>query len=242
MQIRILTYNIHKGRRAYSKTLILRELKAAMEETGADIVCLQEVQGAHSEITQPQFEELADTVWSHYAYAQNALTQRGHHGNAILSRFPIRHHRNMNLAWMKSASRSILSAEIDIPDFGRPVGVMCVHFGLIGLERDYQLRKLRDHISGMADDMPLIVAGDFNDWGSRLHRHIKRDLPLEEATETVTGTLSRTFPAIHPILPVDRIYVRHMTPVAIDRPQNVAWQDLSDHLPLIADVRLSDLH
>lgn len=234
MQIRILTYNIHKGRRAHSKRLIMEELKAAMDATGADIVCLQEVQGAHAEISQPQFERLADSVWSHYAYAQNALTQAGHHGNAILSKFPITSHNNKNLAWMKGASRSILHAEIAVPDIPHPLHVMCVHMGLLGIERAYQMKALVAHIKDSDEQAPLIVAGDFNDWGYGVHRRIKKALPLVEAAEIITGAPAKTFPALHPILSVDRIYVRHLKPINIDRPIDVAWKDLSDHLPLMA--------
>src|SRR5665647_3409505 len=62
-----------------------------------DIVFLQEVQGEHAHHAAhvlnwpvaPQYEFLADEVWQDYAYGRNAIYDQGHHGNAILSRFPI---------------------------------------------------------------------------------------------------------------------------------------------------------
>ena len=38
---------------------------------------------------QPQHEFIADSVWQEVAYGKNAEYEHGHHGNALLSRFPI---------------------------------------------------------------------------------------------------------------------------------------------------------
>jgi endonuclease/exonuclease/phosphatase family metal-dependent hydrolase len=236
MRLKILTYNIHKGRRGHSRQMILTELKAAIDQTGADIVCLQEVQGMGSGVDEPQFERLADRIWPHYAYARNAITQNGHHGNAILSRFPIKAHSNKNMAWMKGASRSILQAEIEIPEIGLPIHIMCIHMGLLGIERRAQIHALRGQIGLLDPAAPLIVAGDFNDWSGAGHKALRRMGGLNEVSENVSGNLARTFPAVCPVLAVDRIYVRHLTPVSLHMPAGVLWRDLSDHLPLIGQV------
>lgn len=240
MELRVLSYNIHKGRREYSRRLIMDELKSAIEETEADIVCLQEVQGAHSEISAPQFESLADRVWSHFAYAQNAVTQHGHHGNAILSRFPIVAHSNTNLALMKRASRSILRAEIEIPGQARPLQVMCVHMGLFGFERRMQVAALKTQIETMDPRDALIVAGDFNDWAGVGHRSLSGITGLAEISQHTNGKLARTFPARWPLLPVDRIYARHIEPVALTPLDGARWRGLSDHLPLVGRFRLPE--
>lgn len=240
MELRVLSYNIHKGRREYSRRLIMDELKAAIEETGADIVCLQEVQGAHSEIGEPQFERLADRVWSHFAYAQNAVTQHGHHGNAILSRFPIVAHSNTNLALMKGASRSILRAAIEIPGQGRLLQVMCVHMGLFAFERRMQIAALKAQIAAMDPRAALIVAGDFNDWAGTGHRALRAVEGLAEIAQHTGGRLAKTFPARWPVLAVDRIYARHIEPVALAKLDGGRWRGLSDHLPVVGRFRLPD--
>lgn len=239
MQLKILTYNIHKGRRAYSSSFMLEELKAAIERTGADIVCLQEVQGAHKRISAPQFERLADRLWSHYAYARNALTQQGHHGNAILSRFPIRNQSNTNVSLLRGASRSILQAEIEMPDAGgRSVQIMCVHMGLFGFERRMQIAALESRIDSLPADMPLLVAGDFNDWTGSGHQLLKRRGDLQELSEAMNGRLTRSFPATRPLLAVDRIYTRHLQPLSVETSPPAMWRNLSDHIPLIGTVAL----
>ena len=44
-----------------------------------------------------QFEFLADSIWSHYAYGKNAIYQHGHHGNAILSELPFAISNNVDV-------------------------------------------------------------------------------------------------------------------------------------------------
>ena len=78
--------------------------------TDADLVFLQEVVGERlSAVTNtanlekqgnsyPQFEYLADEVWPHHAYGRNAIYQKGHHGNAILSKNPFLGWDNVNVS------------------------------------------------------------------------------------------------------------------------------------------------
>ncbi|MGU0016378.1 hypothetical protein ACVXG9_16565 [Escherichia coli] len=58
----------------------------AVRTVSADIVCLQEVMGAHESIrcmwkTGPYLalRVLADTMWSDFAYGRNAVYPEGHH-------------------------------------------------------------------------------------------------------------------------------------------------------------------
>lgn len=103
---KVLTINTHKGFTAFNKRFILPELRDAVRTVGADIVCLQEVMGAHE--VHPlhienwpdttHYEFLADTMWSDFAYGRNAVYPEGHHGNAVLSRYPIEHYENRDVS------------------------------------------------------------------------------------------------------------------------------------------------
>ena len=67
-----------------------------MRASGAELVFLQEIGAAvGGEPTVQQYEFLADGVWSQHAYGRNAVVAGGHHGNAILSKFPIASSRNV---------------------------------------------------------------------------------------------------------------------------------------------------
>src|SRR3989338_3836062 len=111
--LRVLSYNIHKGFSAGSRRFLLDAMREAIEIVHADIVLLQEVQGEHtghlSRIpaypSAAQFEFLADRLWPHYAYGKNAVYQHGHHGNAILSKYPILFHENIDVSTNRLESR-----------------------------------------------------------------------------------------------------------------------------------------
>ena len=48
MTLRVLTVNTHKGFAFLNRRFVLRELREAVRSVGADLVFLQEVQGAHA--------------------------------------------------------------------------------------------------------------------------------------------------------------------------------------------------
>ncbi|MDU7869543.1 MAG: endonuclease/exonuclease/phosphatase family protein, partial [Pantoea sp.] len=100
--IKVLTINTHKGFAPFNRRFILPELRDAVRATSADVVFLQEVMGTHAIHPlhhenwpdSPHYEFLADTMWNDYAYGRNAVYPEGHHGNAVLSRFPISEYEN----------------------------------------------------------------------------------------------------------------------------------------------------
>jgi endonuclease/exonuclease/phosphatase family metal-dependent hydrolase len=94
--LRIASYNIHKGVSAFGRQARIHHLKQAIAGLDADILFLQEVQGRHDVHAQRhagwpdagQHEFLAGDS-HHHVYGKNAVYQHGHHGNALLSRYPI---------------------------------------------------------------------------------------------------------------------------------------------------------
>ena len=104
--LHITTYNIHKGFSQFNQRMMLHELKDQLHALGPDVVFLQEVLGEHRGHAErhdawpeePQYEFLADQLWQDFAYGRNAVYPEGHHGNAILSRYPIRSARAVRRA------------------------------------------------------------------------------------------------------------------------------------------------
>jgi endonuclease/exonuclease/phosphatase family metal-dependent hydrolase len=245
-EINVVTYNIHKGFSTLNRRFVLPRMRTALIGSGADIVFLQEAQGEHQRhaLGNPgwpedsQFEFIADSIWPHFAYGKNAIYDQGHHGNAILSRYPFERWENIRGSpYRIQASRSLLHGCVVLPGTARRLHVVCVHFGFIGRERRYQVRLLTERIARhVAPDEPLIVAGDFNDWSGRAISQSR--LRLTEAFHTLNGTLARTFPAWAPVLPMDRIYCRGLVAVAAERLHGLPWSMLSDHNPLQARFQL----
>ncbi|WP_058557315.1 endonuclease/exonuclease/phosphatase family protein [Thiohalocapsa sp. ML1] len=247
-QFSVLTYNIHKGFSMGNRQFVLHRMREALPRTGADVVFLQEALGQHDSHAArvlewpayPQFEFLADTVWPHHAYGRNALYDHGHHGNAILSRYPFVEWENISVSpYPFAASRSLLHGVIEVPPSRQRVHVVCVHFGFFGAERRPQIRRLCARIEAhVPHDEPLVVAGDFNDWSGRAERDFNAALGLREAFRTLHGRHARSWPAMAPLLPLDRIYCRGVAPVAAERLGLAPWHTLSDHTPLQAWFRL----
>ena len=213
-----------------------------MEAAAADVVFLQEVAGARRERWRDrnslgidnQLEFLADRLWPHHAYGRNAIARGGHHGNAILSRFPFVSWENINVSNLRFASRSLLHGVIDAGQ-SNPVHLVCVHLGLLEVERNRQLRQLVGRIrSHVPDDHALIVAGDFNDWMGRAEHQLEAELGLKEVFKSNGNGHARSYPSWFPLLAVDRIYYRGMSVRDCERLTGRPWRRLSDHIPLRA--------
>lgn len=240
----LLTLNIHQGFSALNRRFILSELREAVHSVSADVLCLQEVLGEHEPLSRrhaawpaaPHYEFIADTLWPQYAYGRNAVYPHGHHGNAVLSKFPIARYLNHDVSVENAEQRGMLWCVLDVPGKSAQIHAICVHLGLRESHRRRQLdalcRLIEDEIPA---DAPLLVAGDFNDWWQRAHAILSR-CELREVFVAANGRPARTFPARWPLLPLDRIYVRNAdverSCVLSGRP----WSHLSDHTPLLVDV------
>lgn len=245
LDLRVLTWNIHKGMSPLGTRFELERMRAALRSSGADLAFLQEVVGRREPHARPngwpdttQFEHLADGVWHHHAYGRNAITSAGHHGNALLSKFPIAVAAHTNLSTNALEQRGLLHAMIELPS-GHRIHALCVHLGLTQRGRDAQVGMLAEHIHrrcGVVD--PIILAGDFNDWRGKASGPLHRECGMLEAHETLHGTQARTFPAAWPLLGTDRIYVRGLEVREAHVLAGGPYAGLSDHAPVLATLAL----
>ena len=244
---KVLTVNIHKGFTFFNRKFILPELREAVRSVGADVVFLQEVTGSHIKHPgkfdnfpeAPHYEFLADTIWPQFAYGQNAVYTNGHHGNAVLSKFPIVRFENRDVSISGPERRGLLHCELKIPGRAVNVHAICVHLGLIENHRVQQMNMLCDLVRNeIPAHAPVVVAGDFNDWRLRAHSVLENGADLHEVFVQAHGRAARTFPARLPVLRLDRIYVRNAighAPVVLP---SHPWSHLSDHAPLAAEIEL----
>ena len=244
--LNVLTINTHKGFTAFNRRFILPELREAVRSVSADIVCLQEVMGAHEVHPlhienwpdKTHYEFLADTMWSDYAYGRNAVYPEGHHGNAVLSRFPIEYYENRDISVGNGEKRGLLYCRIVPPQSGVTIHVICVHLGLRADQRQAQLAMLAEWVNTLPAGEPVVVAGDFNDWRQQANQPLKAQAGLEEIFTRARGRPARTFPVSFPLLRLDRIYVKN---AHASRPKALAlkqWRHLSDHAPLSVEIHL----
>ncbi len=240
--LRVATYNIHKGVQGLgpARRLEIHNLGHAVEQLDADLVCLQEVRKLHRREERyftrwpelPQAEFLAPE--GYYAvYQTNAKTRHGEHGNALLSRWPVVSHGHEDMSDHRFEQRGLLHVEVKVER--RTVHVIVLHLGLIAGSRERQVQQLGRFVEReIPRRAPLIVAGDFNDWGAKL-RPAMNALGLRD----FTGERAHTYPSRLPITQLDYVYARGLEPAGMLIPRGRIWWRMSDHLPLIAEFRLT---
>jgi endonuclease/exonuclease/phosphatase family metal-dependent hydrolase len=245
MKLRLATYNIHKGFSHFNRRMMVHELRHHLRLLDVDLVFLQEVQGEHALHArhvlgwpaEPQYEFLAEEVWPDFAYGRNAVYDHGHHGNAILSRFPIVSAENQNVSTNRFEQRGLLHCEVALG--AASLHCMCVHFGLYERGRRRQLSALTERVRRLVPaGAPLIVAGDFNDWRNSAGRTLVRALDLQEVFRDQRGRPARTYPSTFPLLRLDRIYARGFEVRQSEVHRGLPWSRISDHAALSVELEL----
>jgi endonuclease/exonuclease/phosphatase family metal-dependent hydrolase len=228
MNIHILCFNIHKGVGWGTRKSTLNLIHQQISILHPDIIFLQEVRGL-------QFEFLASGLWPHFSYGKNAVSPKGHHGNALLSKFPIHSSENIDLTMRRYERRGLLHSVITLPEQNKNIHLLCVHLGLLKKDRRKQLDKIVSFIQQkIPEKEPLVFAGDFNDWSSYATKPLMKKAGLQEAFLTTHGRYARTYPAWAPILKLDRIYFRGFQIIQARRLIKKSWRFLSDHIALEA--------
>ena len=263
MKLRLVTYNIHKGVSALGNRPRIHAIKQALTGLHADLVFLQEVQGRHDLLSlrhsgnwpsQGQHEFLA-ADHQHSAYGMNAVYDHGHHGNALLSSFPIASANNHDVSDHAFESRGILHCVLQVAD--RHVHCYVIHLGLFAGSRLRQTQALIEAVETTAPaDVPVLIAGDFNDWTNALSDSLRQRLGVTEVFDQRLSSRgfgdylrrlsgrgprkspARTFPAAMPVLQLDRVYVRGFDVTSARVLHGASWARLSDHAPIVADLTL----
>jgi endonuclease/exonuclease/phosphatase family metal-dependent hydrolase len=248
MRFTVATYNIHKGFTQLKGRMVIHELRERLRGLSADVLFLQEVQGVHRRNAtryrdwpgKSQHEFIADSVWHEVAYGKNASYRDGHHGNALLSRFPITRQENEDISAHVFESRGMLHCVLKPGPRMPELHCLNVHLGLFERGRQWQIHSLVERIRATVPRAaPLIIAGDFNDWRHKANRALIEDLGVVEVFEEVEGRTARTYPSLMPMFRLDRIYARGLN--VLDARVHYAFPGnrLSDHAALAATLELS---
>lgn len=245
--ITVTSYNIHKGMSPLNRVVKLQGIAQALKTIDPDIVCLQEVQGQNLKRVlrynefpdQSQHEWFGEFLQYQNSYGKNAEYHNGHHGNAVLSRHPLDPKHNVNITVNRLEQRGVLHCEVHPTGWEQSVIVLCAHLNLLEHDRVKQYQTITDYVNNEIDpNMPLILAGDFNDWKKISCERLGNQLNMQEALTSYHGKLLPTFPAKLPVLSLDRIYVRNLVVKNACVHRNQPWSGLSDHLPISAEIAL----
>lgn len=221
----VATYNIH-GAVGTDRRFDPQRVAAVLQELNADIVALQEVPLGDSR-RENVLSALQQATGFHAVEGPALNLPHRRYGNAVLSRYPVRMTRTIDLSFGSREPRGALDADLDV--HGHPLRIVATHLGLRPAERCEQISRLLQTFD--TDRMPVILMGDVNEWFV-WGRCLRRLISHFEAVPTV-----RTFPSRYPIFALDRIWISprhrllrinvHATPLA---------KKASDHLPLIAHI------
>ena len=238
-RLRIATYNIHKCRGLDGRVRPDR-IAQVLGEIDADIVALQEVvcvEGKTREHHQARY--IAEELGYHAELGENRRYKGGAYGNLVLSRFPVHHAQNYDISTDGRERRGCLRADIRLAH-GSLLHVFNVHLGTSFFERREQARKLfereivnKQELAGMR-----IVLGDFNEWTKGLASQLLCSHFRTADRRTRLGS-GRTYPGVLPLLHLDHIYFDRtlkLEGIVVHRSRTALVA--SDHLPLVADLRI----
>jgi endonuclease/exonuclease/phosphatase family metal-dependent hydrolase len=239
-RFRIATYNIHKCRGVDGRVHPER-IARVLEELDADIVSLQEVvshEGAA--IAEHQADYLAGRLGLFGAMGETRKHRGGAYGNVTLSRWDFKLIRPIDITIGLREQRVALRTDIRLGP--HILHVFNVHLGTAVRERRQQAVRLLDPDLLRALDIsgPRIVLGDFNEWVRGMAtRTLVAEFNLTDLRPHLTRT--RSYPALLPLLNLDHIYCDHHLRIEKaffhrSRRSLIA----SDHLPLVADLVLSE--
>ena len=231
--IRVLTYNVQSGLGVDS----VRDIRRAgqlVADNQADLAGLQEVEvGSPRTRFENQPVKLAEASGMHKVFAHGFQRGPWRFGNAVLSKYPIKSAERHELP-SAGEQRSLLASVIDpgsLAGQGICIHLLCTHLGLNRDERVDQVKEICRLVRNL--DGPVVLLGDFNDFPD--------SPPIQEllsGTDLVdVTTADATFQAPEPTAKIDFIFARGLAPTG---PSRVIRSMVSDHLPVVVDLELTD--
>lgn len=241
MSLKILSFNIHKGLGPGGFNYSLPLIKDFIKKVDADVVFLQEAVGEHSgkKLVIPDFKSnnqvdyLAMDLYPYSIYGANKYHRLGHHGNALLSKFPIELIQNHDISQNRFESRGLLHAKLE--HHHKEVHLFNTHLNLLERDRTKQINWIRSHLEHeLHEHHPVILAGDFNDWRRKVVDFVHQESSLKEVFAEAYQKHPNSFPSFLPGLSLDRIFYNNLTLTDAQKFSGSEFRKLSDHLPLLA--------
>ena len=243
-ELRLMTYNVH-GCSGMDGRVSPRRVARAIRGQMPDIVALQEVDlGRRRSRAEDQGAIIARELGMNVVFCPTITRGEEHYGHAMLSRYPIEIVKRARLphdptSWWQEP-RSAMWARIDVA--GRIINVITTHLGLGPHERVLQVQALfgPEWIGGIPADEPVLLCGDFNALpGSAPYRLTAAKLRDVQFAEGGHKPLA-TFSSLQPLVRLDHIFTSpHFERQRVMVVRNDLTRVASDHLPLVADLKIS---
>jgi endonuclease/exonuclease/phosphatase family metal-dependent hydrolase len=240
--MRLLSYNIHKGIGGRDRRYDIRRIIEVIEQENPDLICLQEVQ--HN-VRRSRYHDQPLLLTRHFnAVAHLRQTtvrlKTGGYGNLVISRWPFHERHQLSLRVGTKKPRGAQLVVIDTPE--GTLQLVHWHLGLAEKERHWQVNHVLSHsLFRQAGELPVLVAGDCNDWRNTLAAGPFAEHGFSQVTAPVSRF--RSFPAYFPMGSLDKVFCRGDVFVRSARVvRSTLAKRASDHLPLVIDFHLSQAH
>src|SRR5688572_28326313 len=232
--VRIATYNIHRCR-GMDRRVVPQRIIDVLRQIDADVIALQEVIGS-GPVGSGQAEEIGAALGMGWVMNSVRTLRQHQFGSVVLSRYPIAHHSSYDLSWRTCEARNCQRADLDIN--GHVLHVYNVHLGTAVLERRYEAGRLAAFVHDRRVTGPKIILGDFNEWMKGLATKTLSSL-FESVDISQHLKRRRTYPGLFPVVHLDHIYYDgKVEVVSVEMPRTRKALIASDHLPLVANLKL----
>jgi endonuclease/exonuclease/phosphatase family metal-dependent hydrolase len=230
-RLRVATYNIHRCIGVDGRCEPGR-IASVLAELDCDAIGLQEVDNTPGPApSSMQLDFLASASAMRAVAGLRILRHRGHYGNALLTRHPVRSVRRHDLSFSWREPRGALDVELDV--HGTPARMIVTHLGLTPGERRHQMRKILEIVGDVATATPVVLLGDINEW-----------LPLGKPLRWLHALFGRppaprSFPSPWPLFALDRIWASPRAALlSVQAHRSPNSRRASDHLPVTATIEV----
>jgi endonuclease/exonuclease/phosphatase family metal-dependent hydrolase len=241
--LRVMTYNVHSCIGMDGK-LAPERIARVIARLRPDVVALQELDvGRARTFGMDQAELIARELEMDVHFHPALHLEEERYGDAILTHLPQRLIRAGPLPGLADRPelepRGALWVAIDLD--GTEIQIVNTHLGLAPRERAAQIDALlgSEWLGSPGCRAPVVVCGDFNALpASPVCQRL--GTVLQDAQRRVPGHRPRgTFFSRFPSMRIDHIYVSPAVEVAaIEVPDSELTRVASDHLPLLAELRI----
>jgi endonuclease/exonuclease/phosphatase family metal-dependent hydrolase len=245
-RLRVMTYNVHSCVGMDGK-LDAERIARVIARARPDVVALQELDvGRVRSFGMDQAHLIARYLEMEFHFHPAIHLEEERYGDAILTHLPQRLVKAGMLPGLAGKPhlepRGALWVAVDL--HGREVQIINTHLGLYPLERVAQVEALLgdEWLAHAQCHGPVILSGDFNALPSspvcrRLGGRL-RDAQIEAKQHRPQSTFSSRFPRVR----IDHIFISSGLEVtAIEVPGSELARIASDHLPLVAEIRIPGL-
>jgi endonuclease/exonuclease/phosphatase family metal-dependent hydrolase/MFS family permease len=229
--VRLMNYNLHNGFNA-DGLLDMEALVQVIEESGADVVGLQEIsRGWLVNGSLDMLQWLSNRLDMPYVFGP---TEGFQWGNAVLSRYPIRRWENVALSPESLPfGRGYIRAEIDIG--AGTLQVMDTHLHHLEEDSDIRLGQVPQLIDAWNGAARTALVGDMNATPDSPEMLLLAEAGLVDVSAEIGPSPGYTFYSPSPDERIDYIWISpELTPSAFEIRQTTA----SDHLPLVTTLTL----